>query len=146
MKSYFFIFTVLGLSFSMPSQADCVEGFSPKTMSHMLFIDKGFNYNQSQLEQWKQDKLGNTFSLKSGKYDYDKHLLILKSEYVDEDENSEENLDSFICEVENGIQIVIKSNIKKDWRETYNFQCDKTVSVKTYYEGVYPLGAIAYCK
>lgn len=53
MKSYFFIFTVLGLSFSMPSQADCVEGFSTKMMSHMLFIDKGFDYNQSQLEKWK---------------------------------------------------------------------------------------------
>lgn len=84
--------------------------------------------------------------MKSGEYDYDKHLLILRSEYVDGDENSGENLDSFICEIENGIQIVIKSNIKKDWRQTYNFPCDKKVSVETHYEGVYPLGALASCK
>jgi hypothetical protein len=131
---------VLGVSMSMTSQANCVEGLTTKLMSHNLSIDKGFLYSHAQLEEWVHDKLENGFSLHFGESSYNKHLLML------EREDYEEEFESFICEIKNGIQFVVRRYNDHSWRQTYKFHCDEKVSIKTKYDGVYPVAAIAFCK
>lgn len=131
---------VLGISIAPISKANCVEGLSIKLMSHNLSIDEGFKYNHSQLESWVQNKLRHEFSLHFGEFSYNKHLLMLeRSDY-------ESEFESFICEVKNGIQFVVRKYDDHDWRRTYKPICDKKVSIKTKYDGVYPIGAVAFCK
>lgn len=131
---------ILGMSISMTSQANCVKGLTTKLMSHNLSIDKGFIYGDSQLEGWVNNELGNGFSLHFGESSYDKHLLML------EREDYEVEFESFICEIKNGIQFVVRRYNDHDWRKTYKFQCEKKVSIETKYDGVYPVAAIAFCK
>lgn len=131
---------ILGMSISMTSQANCVKGLTTKLMSHNLSIDKGFIYSHSQLEGWVNNELGNGFSLHFGESSYDKHLLML------EREDYEVEFESFICEIKNGIQFVVRRYNDHDWRKTYKFQCEKKVSIETKYDGVYPVAAIAFCK
>lgn len=131
---------VIGMLMPMTSQADCVEGFTTKLMSHNLSVDKGFKYTHSQLEEWVHYQLGDGFSLRFGESSYDKHLLMLKRQ------DYEGEFESFICEIDNGIQLVVRRYSDHSWRQTYKFQCNEKVSIETKYDGVYPVAAIAFCK
>lgn len=125
-------------------QADCVEGFSGKAMQHRLSIDKNFNYRFSNVEYWVNEKLRNGFSVTSGEDLPGEDLLNLESPAFVDDIN--ELFETFICEIKNGIQFVIRKTENHKWRRTYKFYCDKNVSIETEYNGVYPVGAIAFCK
>lgn len=135
-----FFLAVLGVSMSIASQANCVEGFSPKTMNHKLSIDQGFKYSQPKLEGWVQQKLAHGFRLHFAEPSYDKYALIL------EREDYEEEFESFVCEINNGMEFVVRKYNNHSWRQSYTFGCDKKVTIETQYDGVYPVGVIALCK
>jgi hypothetical protein len=105
-----------------------------------LSIDQGFNYSQPQLEGWVHQKLAHGFRLYFAESSYDKYALILKRK------DYEEEFETFVCEINNGMQFVVRKYNNHSWRQSYTFGCDKKVSIETQYDGVYPVGVIALCK
>lgn len=130
---------LLSVLFSVSLHASCVEGVSAKLMMHNLSIDEGFTYDYEDYKNWVKNELGSGDSLSFGSSSYNNHLLMLT---VRDDWHE---LETFICEVDGGIQIVIKRYSDDSWRKTYDIQCKKEITIKTRYDGVYPVGAVAYC-
>lgn len=118
------------------TQSGCVEGYSPKALRSFLSLTGNFIYHLPNVINWVDGEVMNGFSVELN----EEGTLQLSSQAP------EEQFETFICRIKDGVQVVIRKSDNHKWRKTYKFFCNDKIFIQTVYVGVYFMGASASCE